>query len=95
MNAGDGAFLDVSHLSGADDDGIGREVAYADFNNDGLLDLLVVNMGRLDGSTGALRLFENTSQTGNHWLAIKAVGTTSNRDGMGARIRVTSTALPR
>ena len=90
MNAGDGAFLDVSHLSGADDDGIGREVAYADFNNDGLLDLLVVNMGRLDGSTGALRLFENTSQTGNHWLAIKAVGTTSNRDSMGARIRVTS-----
>ena len=93
MNAGDGTFLDVSHLSGADDDGIGREAAYADFNNDGLLDLLVVNIGRLDGNTGVLRLFENTSENGNHWLSIKTVGNTSNRDGMGARIRITSGGL--
>ncbi len=86
MNAGDGTFLDVSHLSGADDPGTGREVAVADFNNDGLLDLAVVNMGRLNGEFGTLRLFQNTTDTGNHWLQVKTVGSTSNRDGMGARI---------
>ncbi len=88
MNAGDGTFLDVSHLSGADDPGTGREVAVADFNDDGLLDLAVVNMGRLNGEFGPLRLFRNTTDTDNHWLQIKTVGTTSNRDGMGARITI-------
>ena len=68
--------------------GTGREVAVADFNDDGLLDLAVVNMGRLNGEFGPLRLYRNTTDTNNHWLQIKTVGTTSNRDGMGARITI-------
>ena len=43
LNLGDKTFRDISALTDADDPGIGREVAYADFNNDGLLDLFVVN----------------------------------------------------
>ena len=89
-NNGDGAFSDVSEMSGADDDGIGREAICADFDNDGLLDLFVVNMGRLDGTPGVARLFKNVSDSNNHWLRVKTVGTTSNRDGIGARINVTS-----
>ena len=89
VNNGDGTFLDVSAVSGADDPEIGREVAYADFNRDGLLDLFVVNVGKLNGSPGIARLFMNTSENANHWLNIKLIGTASNRDGIGARIKVT------
>ena len=89
MNAGDGSFVDVSHLSGADDSAIGREVDYADFNNDGLLDLFVTNL-RFPGIPAQSRLFENTTLSANHWLSIATVGRTSNRDGMGARITVTA-----
>ena len=65
-------------------------MAYADFNKDGLLDLFVVNVGKLNGSPGIARLFMNTAENANHWLSIKPIGTTSNRDGMGARIKVTA-----
>lgn len=95
VNNGDGTFSDVSHLTGADDPGIGREVAYADFNNDGLIDLFVVNMGKLDGTPGIARLFKNTSDTTNHWLRIKTIGSASNRDGIGTRITVTADGVTR
>ena len=65
-------------------------MAYADFNDDGLLDLFVVNVGKLDGTPGIARLFMNTSENSNHWLSIKLIGTASNRDGIGARIGVTA-----
>ena len=90
LNLGDGTFQDVSPLTNADDPGLGREVAYADFNNDGLLDLYVVNLGTLEGIPGIARLFQNSSEVANHWISIKPVGTISNRDGMGARITLTA-----
>ncbi len=89
-NMGDGTFSDVSRTSGADDPGTGRGVAHGDFNGDGLLDLFVVNMGRSDGEPGTGRLFVNTSQNDNHWLAVVTQGTASNRSGIGARIAVTA-----
>ena len=90
MNNGDGTFLDVSMMTGADDPHIGREVSYGDFDNDGLIDLFVVNVGGLKGTYGEARLLKNTSDNANHWLSIKPIGTVSNRDGIGARIRVTA-----
>ena len=93
LNTRDGAFRDVSGESGADHTGVGREVMQADFNGDGLLDLLVTNLGRLDGTPGTLILLENRSEGDNHWLAIKAVGTKSNHDAIGARIRLTANGL--
>ena len=89
-NNGDGSFLDISSDSGVDDPGVGRGVASADFNNDGLSDLFVVNVGDLSGRPGIAKLFQNVSDTTNHWLRIKLVGTNSNRDAIGARIRITS-----
>jgi hypothetical protein len=57
-------------------------VAFADFDNDGNLDLVVAN----DGDPPAL--LHNGGGTGNHFLNFKLVGTKTNRDAMGARLRL-------
>ncbi len=87
-NTGEAAFADVSSISGADDRGVGRGVAYADFDNDGCLDLYLANLGLPGGRPQSARLFRNGCAWGNNWLSIKTVGTVSNRDGIGARITV-------
>ena len=79
-NKGDGTFTDVSGWSGIDDPGYGRGGAYLDFDNDGCLDLFFANY------QGTSKLMRNSCQYGNNWLTIKATGTSSNRDGVGARI---------
>lgn len=89
-NSGDGTFTDVSSISGAADWGIGRGVAYADFNGDGCLDLYLTNMGRSAQDGEQARLFQNSCTWANNWLTIKTVGTDSNRDGIGARIKLTA-----
>ena len=81
-----GAFDNVSAISGAADWGTGRGVAYADFNEDGCLDLYVVNLGRSASEGEPARLFQNRCDWGNSWLIVKTVGSDSNRDGIGARI---------
>jgi hypothetical protein len=63
---------------------VGRGAAYADFDNDGDLDLVLTANG------GAARLFRNDSGNRNHWLRVRTVGTKSNRDGIGARVTLTT-----
>ena len=58
-----------------------RGLAAGDFNNDGLIDILIATNG------GAPVLLQNKSDVGNRWLGLKLVGVTCNRDGIGARIR--------
>ena len=79
-NEGDGTFADLSPVSGADDAGLGRGVAYLDFNQDGCLDLFLSNYGQ------RAKLLKNACDSGGAWLAIRLVGTASNRDGIGARV---------
>ena len=62
----------------------GRGLALADFDNDGDSDLLLMNVGEPPV------LLRNDGGNQNRWLGIKLVGTKSNRDGIGARITVTS-----
>jgi len=57
-------------------------VAFLDFDNDGSLDVLVANNG--DPPT----LLHNGGGSGNRFVNFKLVGTKSNRDAMGARVRV-------
>ena len=61
-----------------------RGAAVADFNGDGKPDIAVTALG-----TPAL-LWLNDTGTANHWIDIKLIGTKSNRDGIGARIRLGS-----
>jgi hypothetical protein len=83
-NEGNGKFTEVSKTSG---NGFatayaGRGVAFADFDNDGFVDVVVANNG------DPPLLLHNSAENGNHFLNFKLVGTKSNRDAMGARIRV-------
>ena len=82
QNVGDGTFADASLWSGVDDTGYGRGGVYLDFDHDGCLDLFFVNY------QDTARLFQNACESGNSWLTISTVGTVSNRDGVGARVRV-------
>ena len=89
-NNGVGGFDDVSGVSGAADWGTGRGVAYADFDGDGCLDVFLVNMGRSAARGEPARLYRNRCDWGHNWLIVKTVGTTSNRDGIGARVELTA-----
>ena len=58
-----------------------RGAAAADFDGDGFLDLVVSALGE------PARLFRNTSGRGANWVELALVGTASNRDAVGARVR--------
>jgi enediyne biosynthesis protein E4 len=83
-NAGDGTFQDVSKDVGPDfqQARAHRGAAFGDFNNDGKIDVVVTSIGE------PAELWENISPKDNTWLIVKLRGTTSNRDGIGARIRI-------
>ena len=87
-NVGKGKFEEVTKSLGQAfaSPRVGRGAAYADFNNDGRLDLLLSTNG------GPVYLFRNEVQGAalNHSLRIKLTGTKSNRDGIGATVRLTS-----
>lgn len=85
LNDGGKRFNDVSADLGKDFQvkGVGRGSAVGDLDNDGDLDLLVLNLN------GKPRLFRNDGGNGHNWLMIRCIGTTGNRDAIGARIRVT------
>jgi hypothetical protein len=84
-NNGGGRFEDVSASAGPDlqQSAFYRGAAFADFDNDGKVDVVVTAIG------SEARLFHNVTATPNHWIAFHLRGTKSNRDGIGARIRIT------
>ena len=63
---------------------VGRGAAYADIDNDGDLDLLLMT------NNGPARLLRNENGNQNDMLRVKVVGTSSNRDGIGTKITLTS-----
>ena len=69
---------------------VSRGAAKGDWDNDGDLDLLVSN------NNGPCELLRNDGGSHRHWLEVQLVGRRSNRDGIGAEVRVTwVTASPR
>jgi hypothetical protein len=85
-NTGRGVFENVSDQLGSDfrSPRVSRGAAIGDFDNDGDLDILINNCGQ------APQLLRNDGGNGNHWLEIFLIGTKSNRDGVGARVKVTA-----
>jgi hypothetical protein len=92
MNAGGGRFVNRSDDSG---DGmkvkmVARGVAFEDLDNDGDLDVIVLNARR--GPT-ILRNMLNERGSKNHWLQLDLRGVKTNRDGVGARVKVVAGGL--
>lgn len=86
-NAGNGSFTDVSAAAGVNDGRFGTGLLTFDFDNDGDLDIYVVN------NAGKPLLLRNDGGNLNDWLRVKTVGRESNRDGIGAFITLTDASL--
>ncbi len=84
-NLSGGKFQEVTQTAGAvfASPKVARGAAYADVDNDGALDVLLTTNG------GRVYLFHNEGGS-NHSLRVKLKGTKSNRDGIGAVVRITS-----
>jgi len=68
-------------------EGLGRGLAFADFDNDGDLDFIIANLN------SSPRLMRHEGMAERHWAMFKALGVKSNRDGIGARITVVTGSL--
>ena len=68
---------------------VSRGAAFADFDNDGDIDVLVTNNGQEP------QLLRNDGGNRNHWLQLRLVGVRSNRDGIGARVTVKAGGITR
>ena len=86
-NQADGTFQDITKNAGLARAGVGRGCAYGDYDNDGDLDLLVSNNG-VSKDHGKVWLLRNDSKRSFNYLRVKIIGTRSNRDGIGASVRV-------
>jgi hypothetical protein len=87
-NLGKGTFQEVTKSLGASFNSprVGRGAAYADINNDGRLDLLFST----NGGPSYLFLNETSGGAANQSVRIKLAGTKSNRDGIGAVVKLTA-----
>ena len=89
LNSGNGKFRDVAAQVGGgfDQPKVGRGLAYADFDRDGDLDLLLTT------NNGPAYLYRNDQLAGNRSIRFRLMGTKSNRDAIGATVRIVSGGL--
>jgi hypothetical protein len=86
LNRGDGTFEESGAQAGEDfqEASMHRGVAFGDFDRDGRIDAAVSRIGE------NARIFRNTTPAQHHWLVLRLKGRRSNRDGIGALVRVVS-----
>lgn len=86
-NTGRG-FVDVSKASGQifSQQWAARGMASGDIDNDGRQDVVITT------SNGPAYVLRNETPATNHWITLKLIGTKSNRDGIGAAIRLITAA---
>jgi len=84
LNSGKGTFADVASAIGGSfsQSIVGRGLAFGDYDRDGDLDLLITT------NNGPAYLYRNDQTGGNHSIRFSLVGTKSNRDGIGATVRI-------
>jgi hypothetical protein len=86
-NVGGRRFEDITLSSGTGHLQKGHGVSFADWDDDGDLDLFVVLGGGYPGDRGYNALFQNPGHR-NHWLKVKLIGTKTNKSALGARLQV-------
>jgi enediyne biosynthesis protein E4 len=84
-NDGDGGFTEVGWVNGADRIEDGRGLSIVDYDGDGRLDLVLRNYRQ------PTALLHNVGPA-RHWLELRLIGVRSNRDAVGARIRLHTAA---
>jgi enediyne biosynthesis protein E4 len=84
LNAGAGKFRDVAAEVGGgfEKSKVGRGLAFGDFDRDGDVDILMTT------NNGPAYLFRNDQSAGNHGIRFRLIGTKSNRDAIGATVRI-------
>jgi hypothetical protein len=84
LNQGNGTFRDVAGEAGGgfEKSKVGRGLAYGDFDRDGDLDILMTT------NNGPAYLFQNDQTAGNRSIRFQLQGTKSNRDAIGAHVRI-------
>ena len=85
-NLGDGKFADISESAGP---GVlerhpARGAAFADYDNDGLIEVLINNQNAPPS------LLKQATRPANHWTLLQLTGSRSNRSALGARVKVTA-----
>jgi hypothetical protein len=85
-NKGNLTFEDVSATAGAafSVPAAHRGTAFGDFNNDGKIDIVVTVLN------GPPELLMNRTRDQNHWIILKLVGVKSNRDGLGTKVKIST-----
>src|SRR5271169_2787305 len=89
LNNGKGSFREVAGEVGGgfEQPKVGRGLAFADFDRDGDLDLLLTT------NNGPAYLYRNDQLAGNHSIRFRLIGTKSNRDAIGATLHIVSSDL--
>jgi hypothetical protein len=85
-NEGNCTFTDVSRQAGKSFTSplAHRGAAFGDFNNDGRIDIVTT------GLNAKPELFINRTANNHHWLIVRLIGKKSNRDGLGAKLKLTA-----
>ncbi len=83
INQGDGTFYKKEMSVIVTDSGSSSGAAWADYDRDGDLDVFIANT-----NSSLSAFYRNDVGNANNWISIKCVGTTSNRSGIGAKVRV-------
>ncbi|MGH9339824.1 MAG: CRTAC1 family protein [Acidobacteriota bacterium] len=87
INTKNGKFADAAAGAGqefATRKAVHRGAAFGDLDNDGRIDVVVSALN------DPIEIWRNVSPSSNHWLMIATTGTRSNRDGIGAKVKVTT-----
>jgi hypothetical protein len=86
LNNGDFTFTDVSSRAGAAflEPRAHRGAGFGDLDNDGTIDVVVNTINNRP------QILMNRTANGNHWILLKLVGTRDNRDGLGTKVKITT-----
>ncbi|MDB4891781.1 MAG: ASPIC/UnbV domain protein [Gemmatimonadetes bacterium] len=84
LNRGVAGWVDVAQQVGVTDEYDGRSVALADLSSRGAVDVIIANQNQ------PATLYRNTSDSTNHWIGFKLIGTRSNRSAIGAEVLLES-----